>query len=539
MRTIVLSVALLAASGLASARAATADPTPGDLVLRCHFTGLDALLADTNAAKLKQIWALPATGALRQQACDQLARVPFQVLSNFVAKGAADQAALFRPLLDDVFPSESYLEWRGPTRLPTEFAFAIRLTDERAKLWRENLQQALKAWKFGAITSDGDGWVFQRFDGRTSFAVSRVGQWTVLGLGPAGMKLHSDMLKTIKASGRPVEKSPYWLEADANLAQLKEWLPPLAAYEAPPMAHLCLSNSADYVRTVMRLDFGQKHGWTPEPWAVPTNVIRDPLISFTVAQGIAPLLKPLKFFQQLNLDPQPNQLITWAQPQFPFMSYFAVPLQSAGPQLVRITPLLSSLVLSNGPQSLPGKIDWSTNQQSVVWQGLPIAMPQLAAVKSPQHEYIIGGLFPRASGTNPPPPGLFAQLGRTNLVYYDWEFTGQIPGAPVESRLKQWQTLYQLSDILHGWTLSRTNLPTQQWLQEVSPLLGNTLTEITATSPTEMTLVRNSQSGFTGFELVSFTRWLDSPEFPRFSVAGHPKLARPVKTRPAPKSSKP
>lgn len=531
----------MAVGGLGHVHAATDNPAPGDLVLRCHFAGLDALLADTNAAKLKQIWSLPATAALRGQACDQLARVPFQVLSNFAVKGSADQAALFRPLFDDVFPSESYLEWRGPTRLPTEFAFAIRLSDERAKLWQENLRQALKTWKFGAITSDGDGWVFKRFDGRTSFAVSRAGQWTVLGLGPAGMKLHSELLKTITASGRPVEKSSgYWLEADANLARLKEWLPPLEGYEHPPVAHLCLSNAPAFVRTVLRLDFGAKHGWTSEPWAIPTNVIRGPLISFTVVQGIAPLLKPLKFIQQLGLDPLPNQVSIWAQPPFPFLTYFAMPLENAGPQLVRITPQLSPLLLPSEATVTAGKIGWSSNQQSVVWQGLPMAMPQLSAVKGQQHEYVMGGFFSRPPGTNPPPPGLFEQLkGRSNVAYYDWEYTGLIPGSAVESRLKHWQTIYQLYDIVHGFTVSRVNAPSQQWLLEVSPLLGNTSTEITATSPTEMTLVRNSQSGFTGFELVSLLRWLDSPSFPKLSVAGQPRTARPLKPKPAPKSSKP
>ena len=152
----------------------------------------------------------------------------------------------------------------------------------------------------------------------------------------------------------------------------------------------------------------------------------------------------------------------------------------------------------------------------------------------------MGGFFSRPPGTNPPPPGLFEQLkGRSNVAYYDWEYTGLIPGSAVESRLKHWQTIYQLYDIVHGFTVSRVNAPSQQWLLEVSPLLGNTSTEITATSPTEMTLVRNSQSGFTGFELVSLLRWLDSPSFPKLSVAGQPRTARPLKPKPAPKSSKP
>ena len=533
MRTIVLSIGLCGLVWAGFRQPATAaETTPGDLVLRCHFVGLDQLLADTNAAKLKQLWSLPASAALRAQAGEQLARLPFLGVSNLLAKGAPDQAELFRPLFDDLFPSESYLEWRGPTRLPTEFVFAIRLSEERARLWSDNFKLALKNWKLGAISPDGDGWGFKRFDGRTTFAVARAGQWTVVGLGPAGMKLHSEIVKTIKANGRPVAPSPgHWLNADINLEQLKQWLPPLEPYRDLPVAHLSLSNSTEYVRTVMRLGFPQPHGWTGQPWAFPTNAIRDPLISFTVAQGIAPLLKPLKLFQDLKLDPQPNQITIWAQSQFPFLTSFAMPLENAGAQLSRMASVLPSLVLSNKWRTLPGTIGWSTNHHALVWQGLPMAMPNLAAIKDPGHEYVVGSLFQRMPGTNSPPPGLFEQLkGRTNLVYYDWEIT--------EGRLKQWRPLYQLTDIMNGRAFASTNAPSQRWLQEAAPLLGNTITEITASSPTEMTLVRKSHSGFTGFELVSFMRWLDSPEFPLFSVAGQPRVPHPTKSKPAPKPAK-
>jgi hypothetical protein len=150
-------------------------------------------------------------------------------------------------------------------------------------------------------------------------------------------------------------------------------------------------------------------------------------------------------------------------------------------------------------------------------------------VKERGQEYLVGGLFHFASGTNPAPPELFSKLeNRDNLVYYDWEIT--------QARLRQWRPLYQLADIAAKCAFQATNAPTQRFLLAIEPLLGNAATEITATSPTGMTLQRSSHLGLTGFELFSLTRWIDSPAFPRFNIEGLPKPARPAPpNRPRPK----
>lgn len=532
MRTIILPVLLAGLMCAAGRLPAGAAPAADDLILQCHCLGMNQLPA--GAAKLKQIWSLPASADLRKQLAEQLARLPFLALSNSLAKGTPDQAALFRPLFDDLLPAESFLEWRGPAGPAGEFVFAIRLSDDRARLWGTNLRQALTAWKLGAFAAAkpdaAQNWVFKKKDGG-ALAFTRAGQWVVLGLGAEPLKLHAAVVQRIGASGRPVAAaSAGWLEADANLARLKSWLPLLAPYQNLPVVHVNVSEHADHLRTTMALQFPAPHGWKSEPWMLPTSVIRDPVISFTVAQGIAPLLKAWPFFQRLGLEPQPNQVTFWAQAQFPFLTHLAMPVASAGPQIARLSPLLPSLVLSNSPHPLPGNIGWNTNFQAIVWSGLPMAMPQITAIKDRKGEYLFGSLFPRFPSTNTPPPDLFKQVeGRANLAYYDWEIT--------EARLKQWRALYQLLDIITGHTFVKTNAPSQVWLLAAAPLLGdNTATEMTVTSPTEMKLVRSSLCGFTSFELVSLMRWLDSPEFPRFSVTGQNKPARPARL-PAPAGS--
>ena len=48
--------------------------------------------------------------------------------------------------------------------------------------------------------------------------------------------------------------------------------------------------------------------------------------------------------------------------------------------------------------------------------------------------------------------------------------------------------------------------------------LGEAVTELRSTSPTQMTLVRKSHSGLTALELVSLSRWIESTNFPAFGV---------------------
>jgi len=105
------------------------------------------------------------------------------------------------------------------------------------------------------------------------------------------------------------------------------------------------------------------------------------------------------------------------------------------------------------------------------------------------------------------PPDLFAQLtGRKNLLYYDWEIT--------QERLVHARPLYQLLDILHRRQFTPTNTPSHKWLREVGPLLGNTVTEVTLDAPKQLTLVRKSHLGLTGFELYTLARWIESRGFP-------------------------
>src|SRR6185436_18593249 len=131
--------------GAAPAGATRSTGSAEEPVLRLHFAGTGKLFAQPGTAKLKQVWELPGTLGLRNEALDRFARVPAHLLASDLAKDSPGQAALFRSLLEDILTRESYFELRAAP----EFALAIRLPEERARLWQTNLANAITNWKLG------------------------------------------------------------------------------------------------------------------------------------------------------------------------------------------------------------------------------------------------------------------------------------------------------------------------------------------------------------------------------------------------------
>src|SRR5207247_112368 len=134
-------------------------------------------------------------------------------------------------------------------------------------------------------------------------------------------------------------------------------------------------------------------------------------------------------------------------------------------------------------------------------------VPVIRAEADGPDQYLFGAVFPRQALHSPVPEELLAQVrGRTNLIYYDWELTAE--------RVIHGKQFYQLANIIDSRHPVATNAVSARWLDAVGPKLGNSITEITQTSPQELSLVRKSHLGFTGFELATFSAWLDSPGFP-------------------------
>src|SRR5581483_8089914 len=120
---------------------------------------------------------------------------------------ASDYAAEFRPLLEDMLHSESYLELLGPTHPVPEVLLAVKLSDERAGLWVTNLSQIFSAWSGSGVTplEDGGfkGWELKKHHAPNVFHFFRARDWVVLAWGDDAIPDQGRWLKNLKQTGRP------------------------------------------------------------------------------------------------------------------------------------------------------------------------------------------------------------------------------------------------------------------------------------------------------------------------------------------------
>jgi hypothetical protein len=494
---LVCAVAIAVLSPRGRAAAAGRDPknAAAERVLaRVHFKGFDQLAAGTNAATLQQIWKMAQTGALRSVALDKLAPAVLKT----VLGGGSDPAsiALIRPLLEDLARGESILELvERPGHAPA-WTLAIRLEEQRRNVWRDNWGKLFQ----GAKTQPG---VFAVAPGANS--------WIVVGH-DSGAVAEGKINTPLWREAGALSKTPsgtHWLKADADWPHLTNSIPSLA-WLALPRLNVAIEAKGDGLRTEARLTYAKPQNWALETWRLPTNSIRDPLVSFTAARGIGSWLGRQPWFREMGLDAVPNQLVAWGQSDTPFQIQFAFPVANATNSMKLLARHWVPIINSNLVTSPLEAVQVHTNLQQISGRFMFLA-PFIRRAPEPAGEFLNGGVFPLARlSPKLPPPELFSQINRRNLLYYDWEIT--------QYRLEQ---LRETTEVL-ATLLTLPQLPTttagRRWLDAAGPKLGNTITEITQDSPTELTLVRRSHAGFNGLELLALAGWIESANFPKIDL---------------------
>ncbi len=514
----------------APARTVPAAAVSSDILAGYHFVGTAALANNSNAAKLREIWVLPETRKFEEQTLLKLAHAPRVFYSSRInAEQDERGATLLRPLLDDLIRSESFLQVRGPAIEQAEWTLLVQLPPDRLKAWNAALSELARLWALGGPTS-GTVEGFAASEVRRSSAPNRLqwaeaGSWFVLGVGPDNLPAVVEAARRIKAGGRPIPvPNTNWLEAEFNLPRLATALELTDAIRWP-YAKWSVAGDSENLRSKVRMVFPEPVTGALDPWQIPTDIINEPLISFTACRGIAPWLKRCELLQKLDLTPVPNEMFFWAQGHITFQSFLAFPLKDTAVKLERAGHRASSLFGTNWQNRGLTQVAWQTNNQQLFWR-LPYVAPFLKPVTSKGREWVVGGLFPPSPLTNPPPAELLAQLtSQPKLVYYDWELT--------QARLTSWRILGQLIASIAGKSQFTTNMPALPWMMAVESKLGNTATEISADSPSEWSLVRKSHLGFTGIELVALARWLESANFPRLSLELPPERPQGVSAPPS------
>lgn len=513
-------MAALATVCIGCKKTAPVQPQQAEVLFRWQFIGTSKIGADTNANWFNRIAALPATAEFRDELLQKLARGPHQLLKHRINAATNDYAELLKPLLADLTCAESVAELRAVSNQPSEFVLAVELPEQRATLWQSNIAFVLKAWtacdpkSFEANQSTG--WQLQKHHAPNLIRFERVGRWVIFGFGHDNLSLFAEYAQSIRNNGRPIPVNTQLtnqpiLECFIDLPRIQDRLKNQVGIDLQvplPVINLTITSLPDEIVTRADLEFAQPFNWSANQWSIPTNTIREPLISFTACRGVRPVLEKLKLLNDLGVTPAPDQLYVWALQDVPFQTFLAVPAQDTTNFIKRLETVLRERLVPMLQKRSLGSIEPDSEAGAgLVWRGLPFIGPYIVPVTEPAGEFLLLGLFPNSPLTNPPPPELYAQfVNRPEIAYYDWEIT--------QVRFHQLWNLCQLTRLIAEKPQLNTQTAMWKWLDSVSTNLGNTATHITVNNSQKLTFVRRSQLGLSAIELVAFANWFDAPGFP-------------------------
>ena len=440
------------------------------LEARWHFVGADGLRGPDSPAGVRSMLSAPKAGEVGDRMATNSA---LAILQYFTGQTNVDFAlsSTLVPLVKDLYSLESVGEVWKSAENKRDVVIAVRLTKERADPW-------VKAWT--AIWSKlggGAGVVSVSTDRGWLFAVSDVHS----GLLPDFKKLVFEkplpagtLLATEGGIGR-------FKSFQVDVTSPKGKVKVVAHFSAPSLA-------------VEKLD----------EWLVPTQIVRDPLISFSALRGWGPQL-----FEELGLsnlvpEDKPGQIFQWGNNGAPIQSGMAVELRDPVSFGARsANTVLPHLQTTNNPKGWGGQLYMDTNSHSVTLVA-NLLNPMLFSAKSGEKKFAVLAFAPPPKKNKAPPDELIAELAKPGTVYYDWEITSE--------SADHWGAILSSFDAVRVLAPPGSKSPAQQWLWGCSTNMGNSVTRVTQSTPGEFDLVRNSDAGLTGMELVLFSRWIDPPQ---------------------------
>jgi hypothetical protein len=510
--TLLASLLLLSGIGCQKSKSRSlASPTvlSSDTVASVHWLGKRRLGYEATAFYFMRIWNLSQTAALERQTLVKLATTSDQWLPGGTNLDTDARSRLWW-LLNDMIQEECYLQIRQPTNGSSETVFAIRLNEAQADQWLTNLPVVLEPLTGAhAVTNpEQHGWSLKTADNFIELA--RVGDWTVIGVGPQNNLFSGEITTHIRRDGVPFISAGtnLWLEANLDLprvAKIFSFSPGnISAFD-----HLNLTVSGDGGNVVTRakLTFSKPFSAPLESWHLPVDLMREPLAGFTAVRGLQSWFAAWPLWQDAQVGAPPDQLFLWSLSGSPYQVYLAVPLPGA-----EVSALTDHLLQKGNPWLAANgyiSFDRASDSNGVTWGNLPDIKPFIKSAGIGSDNWLFAGLLPDTNNAATPPPAGMIQdvLHRTNLVYYDWEVTGP----RLQPDLQLAQTARQLAH-QPQLPLDSTSLT---WLGMLIPRLGTSATIISRTGPAELTFYRRSTLGLTATELHLLAGWLESPQFPR------------------------
>lgn len=473
------------------------SPATDRVLLTTHWIGRTRLAQDTNSAYQMEIWNLPESKRVEAQTLDKLARALPRLLGAETLAGSNDLGAVIRPLLDDLIQAESFSELRAATNQSKALALAIRLAPERMAVWQTNIS-VLNA----ALTHPQAG--TGAAPARLRFGIQR--DWLILGAGGDGTLFAEFERRFGLATSSITATNHAWVEIGADLSRLLEDNSMMAA-SALPFLSLTLGGKGQLVETHGELTFPQPLQLQLEAWNIPTNLVYEPLISFTVMRGLKGLLESSRAWSDLKASPAPGQLCTWAVDGTPFQTYLSAPWSDSSNQVFNLSERLLQDLNPYLTSNRLGLVTRLAGTNGIEWGGIPFFGPFLKHHTDPAPESLFGGFYAFSPGKRPMPEELLIQTRtQTNLLYYDWELTGP--------RLTTSLHIGQLLRMVAGKAQFERDSPVLQWLLALSSSPADAVTAVSWAGPTKLSVKRRSITGFTAIELQFIADWLDSPDFP-------------------------
>jgi hypothetical protein len=176
--------------------------------------------------------------------------------------------------------------------------------------------------------------------------------------------------------------------------------------------------------------------------------------------------------------------------------------------LGQIAPIIGDAINPRlGPDF--GKIVVASNYNSAQWTGLAYGAPFLTVVTNTNPQILFGGFGPHVPTRNDALPSELKDhvTKSTNLVFFDWEITGQNL-----AHVRYLDDVYRL--VFDSWGPRLTPSASVDWVAKNLTNLSHSVTELKLDAPSRLNLVRKSTIGMTSWELDALANWLEVPQFP-------------------------
>jgi hypothetical protein len=484
------------------------------VAIQYHFAGTASFVDNPDFALARRLCSLSSSVDFRNFTLDKLAGTFWRGLQF---KTGGDPVAVLRPLFDDLLAAESVASFGGANKDHLDFVLAAHLDQSRAQAWQEALASAVdgKGERFTAGGFSGRRW---SRSGDNSVWILSARDWMVVGRGEGLQPIFSDYLAQIQKNGWPCPAfTEGWAQAEVNWPRLAAWVPLESCPFKLARTAFEVTSGKGRFRLTGTITYPQELPWSAPPWRFPKDLVHEPLLSFTAARDTAPFLKSESALPHVFPPAFNDQFCCWAVREMPLQTYAAWPVPNGQEALNKLQraflPDLNSLLT----QPLDHKLVWSPKTSELVWPKTSLMAPSLSSSHVKEGDFMLLKLFPPSESKRPAPADLWSQMEhQDDLVYYDWEFTGP--------RLQQWRLLCELLPVLPisipapappKGAARQPFMIVDSWLAGLTPSLGNTVTEVRRSSPSEFTLTRVTPFVFNSFELLWLSHWItDAPAGP-------------------------